>query len=107
MTVHQVLAAVFVFIFLVEEYIDIDINQFNDITLTHSVTEGGVLIKFTQDKKTQNIKLIRKELVPVYNWLVQIWKEQSHLIRDLEIAMNVQDFIRKLYFACMIEKYRS
>ena len=98
-TVERILAALLIFIFLIDEYANIDKTMMKDITLSHSASEHGVNFKILHKGQTQNVKLVKKELVIVYRWMLKMSKQHSNLIKDLELGKNVEDLLRSLYCA--------
>ncbi|XP_052074990.1 uncharacterized protein LOC127712542 isoform X2 [Mytilus californianus] len=99
---ERVLAAIFIFIFLIDEYATIDKTMISDVMITHDASDHAVNFRILYKGKSQNVKLIKKELVIVYKWLLQMKREHSNLVRDLELGKSVEDLIRNLYFACKI-----
>ncbi|XP_063447772.1 uncharacterized protein LOC134727324 [Mytilus trossulus] len=99
---ERVLASIFIFIFLIDEYAIIHKTMIPEVMITHDASDHAVNFKILYKGKSQNVKLAKKELVIVYKWLKQMKKEHSNLIRDLELGKSVEDFLRNLYFACKI-----
>ncbi|XP_076109027.1 uncharacterized protein LOC143077023 [Mytilus galloprovincialis] len=99
---ERVLASILIFIFLINEYAIIDKTMIPDAMIIHDASDHAVDFIILYKGKSQNVKLVKKELVIVYKWLLQMKKEHSNLIRDLELGNSVEDFLRNLYFACKI-----
>ncbi|VDI27911.1 Hypothetical predicted protein [Mytilus galloprovincialis] len=99
---ERVLASILIFIFLINEYAIIDKTMIPDVMITHDASDHAVDFRILYKGKSQNVKLVKKELVIVYKWLLQMKKEHSNLIRDLELGNSVEDFLRNFYFACKI-----
>ncbi|CAC5400320.1 CLTC [Mytilus coruscus] len=99
---ERVIAAIFIFIFLIDEYAIINRTMIPDVMITHDASDHAVNFRILYEGKSQNVKLVKKELVIVYKWLIQMKKKHSNLIRDLELGKSVEDFLRNLYFACKI-----
>ena len=102
LTVQRILASLFIFIFLIAEYANIDKTMIKDITFTHNASDHGVTFEIHHKGKHQTIKLVKKELVVVYKWLLEMNKEHSTLIKDLELGKSVEDFLLSLYSACKL-----
>ncbi|CAC5400323.1 unnamed protein product [Mytilus coruscus] len=90
---ERVLAAIFIFIFLIDEYAIIDKTMITDVMITHDASDHAVNFRILYKGKSQNVKLLKKELVIVYKWLLQMKREHSNLIRDLELGKSVEDLI--------------